>query len=77
MNAKIEKRTGWDWLIIYQMDDEPYETMDVFGSMTIEDAAREAHYSLSPPKGMEGEYDYQIVAVIRNDRLNQIREGKI
>ena len=43
---KIEKGPGWDWTVTYQWEDEKPDAMSVFGCLTIEDAIKEARYSL-------------------------------
>lgn len=65
---EIEKRTGWDWVIIYQVGDHPIEEMNVFGAMSIDEALRDAHQSLSACELMGIEPDYQILGVIRQDQ---------
>lgn len=44
---KIEKGPGYDWVITYQFDDEPVESMSVFGQIRIEDAIAEARLSFA------------------------------
>lgn len=43
---QIEKGPGWDWAVTYQWEDEEPEVLGVFGCITIEDAIKEARYSL-------------------------------
>ena len=58
----IEKPAGHDWAVRYKFEDEPEETMDVFGCMTVEDAAKEARYSLDGVNGMNaGTYEIQAI----------------
>ena len=59
----IEKRPGWDWLVKYNMFDEPGEML-VFGAMTIEQAIDDARGSLAPPPGVV-DWDYEILSVER------------
>jgi hypothetical protein len=40
------KGPGHDWTVRYRFEGEPVEAMSVFGRMTIEEAAKEARYSL-------------------------------
>ena len=60
---QIEKRPGWDWLVKYNMFDEPGEVF-VFGAMTIEQAIKDARYSLAPPFP-DMDWDYEILSAER------------
>jgi hypothetical protein len=42
----FEKGPGYDWTVSYQCEDQDPEEMSVFGQIRIEDAVREARYSL-------------------------------
>jgi hypothetical protein len=61
---KVEKNPGWDWKVIYQSYDDPKDIMYIFGQMSIEDALKEAHYSLRGFNS-ESEQDYTILGVYR------------
>ena len=43
---KIEKAPGWDWAVPFEWEDGGQDFMSVFGCITIEDAIKEARYSL-------------------------------
>ena len=43
---KIEKAPGWDWAVTFEWEDGGQDVMSVFGCITIEDAIKEARYSL-------------------------------
>lgn len=66
----MEKKVGPDWEIDYRFDeDESVETMLVFGQIKVEDAIKEARYSLDGANGMNvGEYE--ILAVRRADAVD-------
>lgn len=62
---RIEKRPGHDWIVTFCWEDGEPETMSVFGVMTIEDAVKEARYSLEP---IEDDLDwpgYEILSIAR------------
>lgn len=61
----IEKRQGRDWEISYLAGDDPEEIMLVFGAMTIDEALRDAHQSLSSCYIFGIEPDYEIIAITR------------
>lgn len=61
---EIEKNPGWDWRVKYQDGDEQDEML-VFGAMTIDDALRDAHGSLSSCALMGIEPDYTILLIER------------
>jgi hypothetical protein len=63
---KIEKNPGPDWSVVYQFGDDEPQLMAVFGQETVEDALKEAHYSLKAP-GLEDAEPYKILGVIRQD----------
>lgn len=70
---KVEKRPGWDWVALYQMGDDPVDEVDIFGAMSVDEALRDAHASLSNSHFTGEEDDYQIFAVIRSDHYDRIR----
>ena len=43
----FEKSPGYDWLATYRFEDEPPETMVVWGQIKIEDAILEARRSFA------------------------------
>ena len=43
---RIEKGPGWDWAVTYQWEDQEADIVSVFGCLTIEEAIKEARYSL-------------------------------
>lgn len=58
------KSPGWDWIVTYQFDDGGIEEMSVFGQRTMEDAVREARFSLDGINNMNvGKY--AILGVMR------------
>ncbi len=59
---KIEKGPGYDWLVTYQFDDEPIETMSVFGQIRIEDAIAEARFSFD-------DEDAPLVLILKAERV--------
>ena len=42
----IKKDPGWDWLVQYEWEDGEMDAVSVFGCLTIEEAVKEARYSL-------------------------------
>lgn len=42
---EFSRGPGHDWLVTYQFDDDPIETMVVWGQIKIEDAIAEARLS--------------------------------
>lgn len=50
--ATYEKGPGHDWSVRYQFDDDEPEEMLVFGQIAIEEALKEARYSLDGINGM-------------------------
>lgn len=44
----IEKRPGWDWIVVYDDEDGERAEMTVFGCARIEDAVRDARSSFQP-----------------------------
>lgn len=73
---KVEKRPGWDWVAIYQWGDEPIDVVNIFGAMSVDEALRDAHASLSSSDLTGEEDDYQIFAVIRDDHYDRLRGKK-
>lgn len=61
---KFEKRPGWDWLVKYNLFDDPGEMM-VFGAMSIDAALRDARQSLTASEIFGMEVDYEILAIER------------
>jgi hypothetical protein len=59
---EIEKGLGWDWAVTYQWEDEKPDVVSVFGCLTIEDAIREARYSLDGT-----DLGYAILGAVRLD----------
>lgn len=57
-------RTGWRWCVGY-VDGDTTEEMIVYGAMTIEEALRDAHQSLSACQALGIEPDYVITAIER------------
>ena len=57
---QIEKGPGWDWLVNYEWEDGEMDVVSVFGCLTIEDAVKEARYSLS-----DGDFGYAILSAKR------------
>ena len=45
VRERVRKSPGYDWLVTYRFDDEPPETMVVWGQIKIEDAILEARRS--------------------------------
>jgi hypothetical protein len=59
---EIEKGLGWDWAVHYEREDGTTDVVSVFGQLIIEDAIREARFSL------EGtDMGYAILAARRLD----------
>lgn len=59
----VEKRAGRDWSVTYIFGDEKEsQTMEVYGCATVEDAVKEARYSLDMGNSGEG---YEILSVVR------------
>lgn len=50
--TEFTRGPGYDWAIYYQFDDAEHDQMLVFGQITLEDALREARYSLDGINGM-------------------------
>lgn len=50
----------YDWTILYQFEEDQLEEMSVFGQATIEEALKEARYSLR-----QAEEPYVIIGVSR------------
>lgn len=71
--VKVEKRPGWDWVAIYQWGDEPVDVVNILGAMSVDEALRDAHASLSCSDFTGVEDDYQIFAVIRDDHYDRLR----
>lgn len=68
MTAEIEKGPGHDWTVFYRDGDEPeILSMSVFGVLTIEEAVKEARFSLeASPTGIP-DTDYAILSATRDD----------
>ena len=43
---KIEKAPGWDRAVTFEWEDGGQDVMSMFGCITIDDATKEARYSL-------------------------------
>ena len=56
----IEKAPGWDWAVTFEWEDGGQDVMSVFGCIMIEEAIKEARYSLDA-----GGLGYSILATER------------
>jgi hypothetical protein len=61
----IVKGAGYDWVVTFRWEEDEPETMSVFGVLTVEDAVREARYSLDAPAGEVDWPGYEILSVAR------------
>ena len=57
---QIEKGPGWDWLVKYEWEEGDQDVLSVFGCLTIEEAVKEARYSLD-----SGDFCYAILSAER------------
>lgn len=67
---QITKSPGYDWTVDYEWEDGTRDGMEVFGVLTVEDAIREARFSLEGSRQFTPEADwlgYAILAVRRHD----------
>lgn len=62
--SNLTRRPGHDWTVRYRFDGEEAEAMTVFGCLTIEEAAKEARYSLDGIDDMNAG-TYEIFAIER------------
>lgn len=66
-DIEVEKRPGWDWIVLYQAFDDPPAIMNVFGAMSFAEAMQEAVDSLTDCELLGIEPDYEIIAIVRED----------
>jgi hypothetical protein len=62
----FSKGPGYDWQITYKFDDEPIETMVVWGQIRIEDAILEARRSFDD----EGQ---PLLVILQAERVGHMR----
>ena len=60
---RVTKGPGYDWVITYQFDDEPIDTMSVWGQIKIEDAILEARHSFD-------DEDQPLVVILKAERAS-------
>jgi hypothetical protein len=68
--AELTRGPGYDWDIFYQFEGEEMEQMSVFGQIKMEDALKEARYSLDTGSDVNLG-TYSIYAIIRADFWNE------
>ena len=67
MSDEVAKGPGHDWIVFYEYEDGQRFDMDVFGVMTVEEAALEARRSLTAIELIPGAVapGFAILAVVR------------
>jgi hypothetical protein len=66
-DAKVEKRTGWDWTVVFRNpDDGEIIPASIFGVVGMQKVVENAYNDTAMPE------DWDIIAIIRQDQSEAV-----